>query len=137
MNILARTAIDAKRLEKTGALFIIGGDHAAVAVPAQILAGEKTEAAYVTDAAGTPVVVLRAYGLCRILDHPDPAPGGHFHQRVHVRTRPEKMYRNHGAYTGIRLQRVFHPIHVYVEGLGLNIHKHRLGTEPGDGSGRR
>ena len=67
-----------------GVLGVAGGHRAALAVGAQILAGIKTEARYLPDAADGAAFVLSAVCLCGVFDYNQAVSLRYFHNRVHV-----------------------------------------------------
>src|SRR5439155_7335253 len=61
-------AMNAKRGQTRGPIWVIGNNHAGVAVGAEVLAGVETETTESAQGAGAFVLVFRAEGLGRILD---------------------------------------------------------------------
>src|SRR3974390_620787 len=82
--IFAVSSPVAQHSNRTYVLGIAGGYGAALTIGPQVLAGIKTKARHVSDAADRTAFVLCAMCLSRIFDDDEAMLPRHFHDRVHV-----------------------------------------------------
>src|SRR5947208_3405860 len=73
MKVLSGAAMNSQRLQALGKGLVVCGDHAAVAVTAQILAGIKAERSKLSQAASPSILVFGANRLRGVFDDGDTA----------------------------------------------------------------
>src|SRR5580658_4167059 len=71
---------------------IVGGDRAPLAIGSEILAGIKTEARHIADAADSAALIFRAVRLGGVFDHDQSVAARDLHDRVHVGRLSVEMY---------------------------------------------
>ena len=121
--VLADPAVVAQPADARQQRGIAPGDHAAVAVAAQVLAGIEAEARQIAQAAAAPAVMLGRVRLRRVLDHPQAVPPGDGQDRVHVGRLAVEMHRHDGPRA--RRDRRLDLGRIQVVGIGRNVDKHR------------
>ena len=76
---------------------IVGGEHASIAVSAQILGRKKAKAAAMAQRAGSPAFVLGPQGLGGIFNDEQILARGNLKNRIHIRHLAKQIERDNGA----------------------------------------
>ena len=128
--VLLPTAVVAQHTQVLGHLRILGGHQPAVAVAAEVLAGEEAEGAGIAHAAGLLAADVGAEGLGTVLDDFEIMLVGNRLDGRHIRRLAEQVYRDdrlglcgHGRLDLVRVD---------IEGLGIDIDEHRRGADVED-----
>src|SRR5581483_4026877 len=128
-------AVDAEVDQLLAHRVIARGDRSRVAEAAEILGGEKREAAERSQRARALAAILRTDGLGRILHDGDPVPRGDGVDRIHVRALTVEMHRHDRARTPADLLLDLRRIDVVV--LEAHVDEYRTRAEAMHDSGGR
>jgi len=120
----------AQHAQRLGHGIRLGRHHTAIAIAPQVFAREETEGANVAHRASLATTHMRAKGLSAILDQLEPMLLRQVQQRLNVGGLAKQVHRQQGL--GLGRDGLGHLVHVDVQGLWINVHKHRLGTDIGD-----
>ena len=133
MVVLLAAAVVAQDADLLGDGVVVGGDQAAVAEAAEVLAREEAVGAGIADAAGHASAVGGAEGLGAVLDDLQTVFLGDRADLVHVGRLAEQVHRQdrarapgYGGADGLRVD---------VEAAGQDVHEHRDGAAVADGLG--
>jgi hypothetical protein len=129
---LAAVAQDTQRFRVLG---VVGDDHPAFAVRAEILARVEAEARQVAHAADAPAAVARAVRLRRILDDEQSVPARDRQNRIHVGRLTVQMYRQDRLRS--RRDRRIELRGIERERLRIDVDEDRFGAGVADGRHRR
>ena len=138
--VLHAAAVVAQLAQRGGQFVVIGGDGAAVAQRAEVLAGVEAEARRVAQAAGAPAHITRAMGLGRVFDHAQTVAARDGVDRAHVGRLAVQVHRHDGA--GAWRDGRLDAARIEVVGLRVALHRHWRGAgladrQPGSDEGRR
>jgi hypothetical protein len=124
------TAVVVQYANLFGQFIIVSDDHAAVAVAAEILTGEKGKAAGIAPSSGLFTPVIGPEGLGAILDQSQTEPFAQFTKGGQIRRLAEEMNRQNrpGPFGDGRLDQVW----IEVEGFFVNIDEYRPGPQVTD-----
>src|ERR1035441_4219117 len=120
--------------EAFGQRRIVGSDHSAIAIASQVLAWEEDETAHVPDTARAASLVFGSNSLGGILNNRNSSRLRHVANRTHIGTRAKQVYRDDGSDPFVSIESPLYQLRIQVEGVGVDVHKHRDGAEPGDGA---
>ena len=109
-----------------GIIGVVGYDHAAFTVSAQVFARVKTETAHVTHTADSSAFILRTVSLGGIFNHHQTMALGNFQNRIHICRLSVKMHGDNGF--GLVGDGAFYSLYVNREGTRINVHKYRFGA---------
>ena len=132
--VFAGSTVDTQAAQLLGQPLIVGDDHPAVAKGAQVFAGKKRKTAhYSARARESAVGVCRANRLSGVLNDRNAVRCSQARHLRQIDTPTVEVDRDDGLCPGAQFGR--NCAEVDIEGLGVDIDKHRSGAEPGNDTG--
>ena len=135
MDVLHAAAVDSQHAHAVGDRLIVGGDHAAIPEPTQVLGRKEAEAPRLPERAGRAVPPRRPDRLRSVLDHRNFLPSGDLQNRRHLRALTEQVDGQDGL--GPRRDGPFEPRGIHVVSVRLDVHEDGLRAQARDGAGCR
>lgn len=128
-------AVETELGEEFGQGGVVGGDHAGVAVSAEILARIEAETTDGADGAAAAAFVFRANGLGGVFDNHGAVTAGDVEEGVHVGGAAEEVDGLDGPDVAVAGEGGFDLVGVEVEGVGIDVDKDWLNAEAGERAG--